>query len=163
MIDVYKRFRLKIFHDLALTKPMLRGNEFFRRYGRTDETGRRKLPSLWRKKRPQKFQFDEFAYRTPEENEEALRKIQKHLDRMIAKSIREAEKRRREKEEQERRPQFVGFVMLRSNWWLILYDMFAFFSPKCTSKSKNVYEVKVKKKRLSNEQYIKKLKQSESM
>uniref|UniRef100_A0A182XBB4 AAA+ ATPase domain-containing protein n=1 Tax=Anopheles quadriannulatus TaxID=34691 RepID=A0A182XBB4_ANOQN len=139
MIDVYKRFRLKIFHDLALTKPMLRGNEFFRRYGRTDETGRRKLPSLWRKKRPQKFQFDEFAYRTPEENEEALRKIQKHLDRMIAKSIREAEKRRREKEEQERRPQF------------------------CTSKSKNVYEVKVKKKRLSNEQYIKKLKQSESM
>lgn len=116
MIDVYKRFRLKIFHDLALTKPMLRGNEFFRRYGRTDETGRRKLPSLWRKKRPQKFQFDEFAYRTPEENEEALRKIQKHLDRMIAKSIREAEKRRREKEEQERRPQFVGFVMLRSNW-----------------------------------------------
>uniref|UniRef100_A0AAG5CMI6 Uncharacterized protein n=1 Tax=Anopheles atroparvus TaxID=41427 RepID=A0AAG5CMI6_ANOAO len=140
MIDTYKRFRLKIFHDLALTKPALSGNEFFRRYGRATEDGRRKLPALWRKKRPKKFHFDEFAYRTPEENEEALRRIQKHLDKMIAKSIREAEKRRLEKEEQERRPQF------------------------CTSsKGKTVYQAKNKKKRLSNEQFIKKLKNSESM
>ncbi|XP_035775701.1 dynein heavy chain 3, axonemal-like [Anopheles albimanus] len=137
MIAMHKRFRLQMFHDLALTKP----NEFFRRYGRGADDGRRKLPSLWRKKRPKKFQFDEFAYRTPEENEEALRRIQKHLDRMIAKSIRDAEKRRKEKEEQERRPQF------------------------CTSmsKSKHVYQAKVKKKRLTNEQFIKKLKDTESM
>lgn len=108
MIAMHKRFRLQMFHDLALTKPVLAANEFFRRYGRGADDGRRKLPSLWRKKRPKKFQFDEFAYRTPEENEEALRRIQKHLDRMIAKSIRDAEKRRKEKEEQERRPQFVS-------------------------------------------------------
>ncbi|XP_062556869.1 uncharacterized protein LOC134221698 [Armigeres subalbatus] len=33
----------------------------------------------------EKFHFDEFAYRTPEENDEALLRIQRHLDRMIAK------------------------------------------------------------------------------
>ncbi|XP_058823709.1 dynein axonemal heavy chain 3 [Topomyia yanbarensis] len=141
LVRLYKDLRLKIFHDLALTKPVLMGNEFFRRYGRVGQDGRHKLPAIRRKKRPAKFHFDEFAYRTPEENDEALLRIQRHLDRMIAKSIREAEKRRRQKEEQARKPQF------------------------CTSssKGKNVYPVKVKRKRLSNEQYIKKLKLDESI
>lgn len=98
------------------------GNEFFRRYGRASQDGRRKLPALRHKKRPKKFHFDEFAYRTPEENDEALLRIQRHLDRMIAKSIREAEKRRQQKEEQARRPQFVSvlfFIVFPSNLVLI--------------------------------------------
>ncbi|XP_053695545.1 dynein axonemal heavy chain 3 [Sabethes cyaneus] len=141
LVRLHKDLRLKIFHDLALTKPLLMGNEFFRRYGRPGQNGRRKLAAIRRPKRPKRFHFDEFAYRTPEENDEALLRIQRHLDRMIAKSIREAEKRRQQKEEQARKAQV------------------------CTSKTKgnNVYSVKIKRKRLSNEQYIKKLKLDESL
>ncbi|KAL1398756.1 hypothetical protein pipiens_008712 [Culex pipiens pipiens] len=146
LVRLYKDLRLKIFHDLALTRPVLMGNEFFRRYGRASQDGRRKLPALRHKKRPKKFHFDEFAYRTPEENDEALLRIQRHLDRMIAKSIREAEKRRQQKEEQARRPQFCTSTSSSS------------------SRNKNcVYTAKVKRKRLSNEQFIKKLKSDESL
>ncbi|XP_055637886.1 dynein axonemal heavy chain 3 isoform X3 [Toxorhynchites rutilus septentrionalis] len=148
LIRFYKNIRLKIFHDLTLTKPVLLGNEFFRRYGRVSQDGRQRLPAIRRKKRPKKFHFDEFAYRTPEENDEALLRIQRHLDRMIAKSIQEAEKRRQQKEEQARKPQFCTSSSSSSS---------------TSSKSKTVYPAKVKRKRLSNEQYIKKLKLDESL
>ncbi|XP_062562978.1 dynein axonemal heavy chain 3 isoform X3 [Armigeres subalbatus] len=150
LVKLYKDLRLKIFHDLALTKPVLLGNEFFRRYGRVNQDGRRKLPAIRRKRRPpKKFHFDEFAYRTPEENDEALLRIQRHLDRMIAKSIREAEKRRQQKEEQARRPQFCTSSSTSST--------------SSRRGNPNVYPTKVKRKRLTNEQYIKKLKVDESV
>ncbi|XP_055607362.1 dynein axonemal heavy chain 3 isoform X2 [Uranotaenia lowii] len=140
LVKLYKNLRLKIFHDLTLTKPTLLGNEFFRRYGRVTQDGRKKLPAIRRKSRPKKFHFDEFAYRTPEQNDEALLKIQRHLDVMIAKSIKQAEKRRAQKEDEARKTQFC-----------------------VPSRNKNVYQVKIKKKRLTNEEHMKKIKLDESL
>ena len=103
LIGIYKDIRLKIFHDIGLTKPCMFGNEFFRRYGnqcRGKMAKKRVLPSLKSRnvRKIGNFTFDETKMRTPEEREEELKRIRAFLDKMIEASLKDSEKKRRERE-----------------------------------------------------------------
>lgn len=95
LVAAHKAARFKIFTDLSKTKAALRSKEFFRRYKNPSESiGKINKRSLLcrPKQKPKRYCFDEWALRSVQEIELERKKIQAYLNQVIADDLKRIKK-----------------------------------------------------------------------